>query len=554
MFGAFKEADMQGMGYTKLTLRICAVAGLLFLSSALAQGQEVRSAASSNSSASEAPPEIRALSDLVRGLQAQVQTLNSQLGDLRMQQERASAESRELRRELDLVKAQGATLASAPLNQYSAPPAKEVVQQPAFASSVAPQQPQTPEDRIAKLEEDQQVLEGKVNDQYQTKVESGSKYRLRLSGIVLLNLFENRGTVDNSDFPELAESQQENEPNASPGTFGGTLRQSQIRLQAFGPDIAGARTSADVNLDFAGGFPDAPNGAWMGLVRMRTAIVRLDWTNTSIVAGQDRLFFAPLAPTSLATLAAPALAYAGNLWAWTPQVRLEHRVILSDASSLSLQGGILDSVTGDTPPDQYDRYPSWGEQSGQPAFAARVSWTHRMFGQDFTAGVGGSYGRQDWGFSRSVDGWAGTADLTLPLGKRFELTGAFYRGRSVAGIGGGIGQSVLINGTFDTPATAVRGLDSMGGWAQLKFKVKSNFEINGAFGSDNPFAGELRQYNANYLYPGLYTRNLSPMVNFIYQIRSDILFSTEYRYLNSTVLDSGSNSANHINLSLGYIF
>ncbi len=95
----------------------------------------------------------------------------------------------------------------------------------------------------------------------------------------------------------------------------------------------------------------------------------------------------------------------------------------------------------------------------------------------------------------------------------------------------------------------------MGGWAQLKFKVKSNFEINGAFGSDNPFAGELRHYNSYLLYPeGAYTRNWSPFVNFIYQIRSDVLFSTEYRYLNSTVLDSGSNGANQVNLSLGYIF
>jgi hypothetical protein len=177
-----------------------------------------------------------------------------------------------------------------------------------------------------------------------------------------------------------------------------------------------------------------------------------------------------------------------------------------------------------------------------------------MFGQDLTVGAGGFYGRQDWGFSRSVDGWAGTADLTLPLGKRVEFTGAFYRGRAVAGLGGGIGQSVLLNGPFDAPATTFRALDSMGGWAQLKFKVKSNFEINGAVGVDNPFAGELRLYNANTIYPGSYTRNLSPLVNFIYQIRSDILFSTEYRYLNSSVLDSGSFSANHINLSLGYIF
>jgi hypothetical protein len=545
---------MQGKGYPKLSRGICVVAGFLFLCSAVVQGQDIRSAASSSSSTTEAPAEVRALSELIRGLQVQVQTLNSQLGDLRAEQDRSNTEARELRRELDLVKSQGAPAASGPLNPYSAPPAKESTGQIGSASSPATPQSQTHEDRIAKLEEDQQVMEGKINDQYQTKVESGSKYRLRLSGIVLMNLFESRGTVDNLDFPERALSQQSQAPNASAGSFGGSLRQSQIRLQAFGPDIAGARTSADVNLDFAGGLADTSNGAWMGFLRMRTATVRLDWTNTSIVAGQDRLFFAPLTPTSLATLATPALSYSGNLWGWTPQVRVEHRVVLSDSSSLSFQGGILDSLTGDEPPDQFERYPSWGEQSGQPAFAVRVSWTHRMFGQDFTIGTGGYYGRQDWGFHRTVDGWAGTADLTLPLGKRFEFTGEFYRGRAVAGFGGGIGQSVLLNGSFIDPATTFRGLDSMGGWAQLKFKPKSNFEINGAFGSDNPFAGELRLYNAHTIYPGSFTRNLSPFVNFIYQIRSDILISTEYRYLKSSVLDNGSNSANQINLSLGYIF
>ena len=548
---------MQGKGYSKPILKIGMAAFFLFLCSAVVQGQEVRSAASSSpsiSEASEAPGEIRGLADLIRGLQDQVQTLNSQLGDLRMEQERASQEARELRRELNLVTAQGSPAPGGPMNPYSAPPAKESLAQPAPAASPAPPQSQTPESRIAKLEEDQQVMEGKIDDQYQTKVESGSKYRLRLSGIVLMNLFENRGTTDNLDFPEVAQSRLANEPNASPGAFAGSLRQSQIRLQVFGPDVAGARTSADVNLDFAGGLVDTQNGATMGAIRMRTGVIRLDWTNTSIVAGQDRLFFAPLAPTSLASLAIPPLSYSGNLWAWTPQVRVEHRIMLSDVSSLSIQGGILDNVTGDMPPDQYNRYPTWGEQSGLPAYAARVSWTYRMFGQDFTVGAGAFYGRQDWGFSRGVDGWAGTADLTLPLGKFFEFTGAFYRGRAVAGLGGGIGQSVLLNGSFGNPATVFHGLDSMGGWAQLKFKVKSNFEINGAFGSDNPFAGELRQYNANTIYPGSYTRNLSPLVNFIYQIRSDILVSTEYRFLKSSVLDSGSYKATQVNLSLGYIF
>lgn len=94
----------------------------------------------------------------------------------------------------------------------------------------------------------------------------------------------------------------------------------------------------------------------------------------------------------------------------------------------------------------------------------------------------------------------------------------------------------------------------MGGWAQLKFKPRTNFEINGAIGLDSPFASELRRFSANSIYPNSYTRNLSPLVNFIYQVRSDILFSTEYRRLQTSVLDSGSNKANLINFGLGYIF
>jgi hypothetical protein len=407
-------------------------------------------------------------------------------------------------------------------------------------------------DSSSRSEEDQQLIEGKLNDLYQTKVESGSKYRLRLSGLVLLNMFDNYGTVDNQDFPTVAD------PGIPlfkvPSTFGGTLRQSQIELQGFGPDIAGARTSADVEFDFAGGFPSTPNGVAMGLVRLRTGTIRLDWANTSIVAGQDGLFFSPLAPTSLATLAVPALSYAGNLWAWTPQIRIEHRFVVSDTSSVSVQGGILDSLSGDFPADSYIRFPTWGEMSGQPAYAARVSLNQRVFGQNLTVGFGGYYARQSWGFGRIVNGWAGTTDVTLPLGKLFEFTGEFYRGRAVAGLGGGIGQSALFTGSFIDPATKITGLDSMGGWAQLKFKPRTNFEINGAIGLDNPFANELRSFASNPIYRGAYTRNLSPLVNFIYQVRSDILFSTEFRRLQTTILDFGSNKANIINLSLGYIF
>lgn len=548
---------MNGLSHPRRRLQTFLLAGWFIASAVAARGQDGRSAASSGTAPADspaAPEDVRALSGLIRDLQEQVQTLNTQLGDLRKEQERASTEARELRHELDAMKGQPTPAQGGPLNPYGPPPANRPAGQSPSVQASEPGQQQTPESRIATLEEQMDVTEGKVNDQYQTKVESGSKYRLRLSGIVLLNLVENHGTVDNLDFPSFAESKQSEEPHASTSAFGASLRQSQIRLQAFGPDVAGAHTSADINFDFAGGFAAAPNGEAMGLIRLRTGTLRFDWGNTSIVGGQDRLFFAPLAPTSLATLAIPALSYAGNLWAWTPQVRIEHRIVLSDSSNLSVQGGILDNTSGDLPNDPYSRYPTWGEQSGQPAYAARVAWSHAMSGQNLTVGLGGYYGRQDWGFSRSVDGWAGTVDLAVPLGKRWEFTGAFYRGRAVAGLGGGIGQSVYPNGPFFALTTVFRGLDSMGGWAQMKFKARPNFEINAAFGSDNPFAGELRQSYSTFYAGQALSRNIVPLANFIYQIRSDILFSVEYRYLDTSILDTGSNRASHVNVSLGYIF
>ena len=59
-------------------------------------------------------------------------------------------------------------------------------------------------EHAARLEEEYQLLSGKVDDQYQTKVESASKYRLRLSGIVLMNLVSNQGVVDSVDLPTVA--------------------------------------------------------------------------------------------------------------------------------------------------------------------------------------------------------------------------------------------------------------------------------------------------------------------------------------------------------------
>ena len=522
---------------------------LLFLSPLAARSQTAQSPSQTDS-----PEDLKSLTSVVLQLQSQVQTLNSEVNEMRVAQQKALLQSEELRAELKRTKEQlmaekgggnesyafTASQPSSPMSSKISAPTREGQEVGTSLDS-----------RVSKLEEDQELMNDKILEQSQTKIESGSKYRVRLSGIVLLNTEITRGSVDNLDFPQIAT------PPETPGTsgaFSGSLRQSQIGIEAFGPDIAGARTSANVRFDFAGGFPDLPNGVAFGIMRLRTGTIRFDWENTAIVAGQDSLFFAPLTPTTLTSLAIPALSYTGNLWSWTPQIRVEHRISLSEASHLLVQAGILDSLTGNVPTAAY-RYPSAGEQSGQPAYAARIAWSHRAFDKDLTLGVGGYYGRQNWGFGRYVNGWMLTSQVSMPLGSYFELGGEFYRGNSVGGLGGGVGQSILLSGAISDPATTIHGLASMGGWVQLKFKPKANFEMNFAYGQDNPFASELRAFPAtSYYYGYSISRNLSPVVNFIYRARSDILFSIEYRRLQTYPLDSSPILANQIGISLGYLF
>ena len=510
----------------------------------------------------EQPADSVALKELILSLQTEVRSLSSELQKVRSEQAATRSEVGELRRELN-----ASTVNTAAPGKTSVPEVSNAVAVPAPTSSSSVQSsssqfPTTPGntsdyaagDVVSRLQEDLQLANSKITEQSQTKVESGSKYRLRLSGIVLLNLFTSKGLVDNLDFPQFA-TPPESPMLDSKYAFGGTLRQSQIRLQTFGPDIAGAHTSADLKFDFAGGSPAAPNGANLGVARLRTGTVRFDWTNTSIIAGQDFLFFAPLVPTSLESLAIPALSYSGNLWGWTPQVRIEHRFVLSGSSKILVQAGILDSLSGDVPSSEYVRTPTWGEQSGQPAYAGRVSWSREVHSQELTIGAAGYFGRQSWGFGRNVNSWAGAVDAALPLSRQFEFTAEFYRGDAIGGLGGGVGQTVLWMGSFMDPSTTIHGLDTIGGWAQLKFKPTAKFQVNGALGIDSPFASELRKFGGNpYFETYFFSRNFTPFVNFLYQPRSDVVFSTEYRRLSTTVLDAGRNSANQVNFSIGYLF
>ena len=482
----------------------------------------------------------------VRDLQEQVRQLRSLVDEMRAENVQSRAEMHQLRQDLQATRAL--------LEKPAQPATSEAVTTVAAAATNPATAPQAAslEDRVQKLEESTSLIGEKIDEQYQTKVETASKYRARLHGIVLMNAFRSVGGSDNLDFPSYSEPVSPGSPQA---TVGATLRQSEIGLEIFGPTIAGAKTSADVQMDFAGGFPATGNGVNFGIVRLQTANVRFDWQQTSVIAGQDALFISPLSPTSFASLATPAFAFAGNLWGWTPQLRVEHRFSISDDQSVTVQAGVLDNLDWEYPTNPFYRSAQAGEQSGQPAYALRTAWSQTIHDHPLSFGAAGYYGRQNWSWGRFVDAWAGMADWQIPIVSRLGLSGEFYRGRGIGGLGGAIGTSIVYGGSSMAPYTAIRGLDTAGGWMQLKFQVTPKVELNGVFAEDDAFAGDVRGFatDQNNFGPIL-GRNRGALGNVVFRPRSDLLLSAEFRRLHTFPIYDSASTTNQVNLSVGILF
>ena len=170
-------------------------------------------------------------------------------------------------------------------------------------------------------------------------------------------------------------------------------------------------------------------------------------------------------------------------------------------------------------------------------------------------GVGGYFGRQKWGFRRTVDGWAGTSDWSWPFTHWLSLTGEFYRGQAIGGLGGGLGRSAFWVSPLTNPATVVRGLDSLGGWSQLKIKpAETKVEFNLAYGQENPFAHEVNGFSGSSLYFDSVVRNRSSFANIIYRPHSALVFAVEFRRLQTFGLDRSSEISTHVNTTMGIIF
>lgn len=398
------------------------------------------------------------------------------------------------------------------------------------------------------------LLEAQVRLHEQTKVESSSKYPIQLTGLVLFNGFLNNGSVDNLDFPSLASA-----PVAGAGTVatGATLRQTTLGIVATGPHVLGAQSSAEVNFDFGGGIPYSNYGTAAGIVRLRTGAVRLTWKQDSLEAGFVEPIISPLSPTSYATVAEPALAWAGNLWTWAPQLAYEHRFAPSRTGQFAWQLGLWDPPASGYNTGTLFRAPSAGERSGQPAFESRISYARADATSDkhLQIGISGYYSRQSYS-DRGDDSWAAAADWQFPLSRALQLRGEFYRGRAISGLGGGVYKDFVSGEYLETGVQTFRLLNAIGGWSQLKARFTRTLEANAAIGTDNGFASDFHSF---LLPPGSgatasRARNQMFMANLIFSPKTYLILSPEYRRIRTVPITGSGVTANVFTASFGVRF
>jgi hypothetical protein len=216
-----------------------------------------------------------------------------------------------------------------------------------------------------------------------------------------------------------------------------------------------------------------------------------------------------------------------------------------------LQGGVLDPLTGELPAE-YNRVPTAGEASRAPAYATRLGLQRNIGARVAAVGAGAYYSRQNWGVGRNVDSWTATTDWDLPLGRWFTLSGEAYRGRAIGGLGGGVSGSVVLTGSPSLQTSSALPVESVGGWSQLKFKPLEKMEFNAVFGGDFPFHSGLKGLSIEQR--ASVSRNTSGFFNVIYQPRSILLFSAEYRRLWTSGFDGSKRVADHVSLSSGIVF
>ena len=487
----------------------------------------------------------------IRAQGASQTALSTQMQSLTDAMARTQAQLDESQRALDQMRKQLAELRAQVANSSPDPNPPSIQGAPDSSSAV-----QENAAAIDDLRQREAMDESRIATHEQDKVESESKYPVRITGLLLLNGFVNTSAVNEASTPTVAV------PGS--GSTGASARQTVLGVDASGPHIFGASSRADLRVDFAGNTQSGGSAAYnsnQALLRLRTVHAALDWSRTEAYFSLDRPIINPDSPASLTAVAEPALAWSGNLWTWNPQLGLRHSLRLSNTRDATLEAALIDVADAPLSPaalvtsSPTPTISTSGEQSRWPGLEARVALLGAGAGDGRNhIGVGGFVAPHRSSLGNSFDSWAATLDARFFLPAHMQLTGSAYRGLALGGLGGGAYKDFAYKESLASGQYYFLPLDDVGGWTELKEKFTERLEANAAVGIDNAFARELLRYATEEGFYQNLARNHTFTGNVIYSPSAYLLFSLEYRHIDSAPILGSPAGSNIIGLGAGYKF
>lgn len=397
------------------------------------------------------------------------------------------------------------------------------------SSEPAQTQPsQAPAGAAAPLAEREQATEQRVADLSQEKVEASQRFPISLTGMVLFNSFLNGSSTGGAEDPTFA--------SAAPGSAenGATVAQTILGLRYQSPQaLWGAHVSGSLFFDFWGGEPGEPLSHW---ARLRTADIQLDWTNTTVSVGQDKPLISARDPFSLAQVATSPFTDAGNLWLWSPQVRVEQRFKFDASDALRAQLSVYQLGSSADGPS-YSNY--YEESSSAPALEGRFEYRHDFSEHTRVELAPGFHTAETTEAGYSIPSRLFSFDWFANPWEKIEFTGAFYRGENIAGLGT-IGPGYFV---YDGVA---RPMQSIGGWSQLAWLATPKLTFHLIAGQDDNQRSEM--------YQGLIFKNEGYAANMIYRVAPNVLLSLEGMQVRTSYAGRSVRLNNHYDLGLAYLF
>jgi hypothetical protein len=408
-------------------------------------------------------------------------------------------------------------------------------------SALREQPPAVSPEAAAAIQEKVDVQAARIDELDQTKVGSTQRFPIQLSGMVLFNAFANSHQSGGVEYPTLA---------APPGLArdGATMQQTILGLEFRGPHtIWGGVAHASVYADFFNYLnnsiyaPVSPIYAVYRdqMLRLRTAMIQIDWKTRNVMAGLEKPIFNPRDPSSLAQVGVSPLTGAGNLWLWLPQARMEQDFKFDPSSGLRARLGVV--ATREVGPYPGSPLPGTIEPV-RPGLEGRFEFFHKLDERRTIEIAPGFHTSTTRAGGSSIPSRLVSVDWFMNPWGRLELTGFFYYGENVAHLGtGDIRQGFYFENGIG------HSVGSTGGWAQLTLHALPRLDFHF-------FSGQQDDRNSDLAIGGI-GKNLLYGANLYYRLAPNVLLGPEVSQLRTVYIGgAGTRLNNHYDLALAYLF